>query len=150
STGSPRSSNEWRPIEPCSWWNTISASSRTCRTPSPSWHEARSWPRATIRACRATPRWSRPTWDRGMPETAPLLAVRELHAWYGESHILHGVTFDVRPGAVVTLLASNGEGRTNSLNSIIGLARRPPSASGISLHHILVPPQPHHRTPTHR
>ena len=56
-----------------------------------------------------------------MPETAPLLAVRELHAWYGESHILHGVTFDVRPGEVVTLLGRNGAGKTTTLKSIMGI-----------------------------
>src|SRR5438132_576093 len=56
-----------------------------------------------------------------MPETAPLLAVRELHAWYGESHILHGVTFDVRPGEVVTLLGRNGADKTTTLKSIMGI-----------------------------
>src|SRR6267143_1108517 len=56
-----------------------------------------------------------------MPETAPLLAVRDLHAWYGESHILHGVTFDVRPGEVVTLLGRNGAGKTTTLKSIMGI-----------------------------
>ena len=50
-----------------------------------------------------------------MPERAPLLAVRDLHAWYGESHILHGVAFDVRPGEVVTLLGRNGAGKTTTL-----------------------------------
>ena len=48
-----------------------------------------------------------------MPE--PLLAVRDLHAWYGESHILHGVDFEVRPGEVVTLLGRNGAGKTTTL-----------------------------------
>jgi branched-chain amino acid transport system ATP-binding protein len=38
----------------------------------------------------------------------PLLSVNDLHAWYGESHILHGVTFDVHQGEVVTLLGRNG------------------------------------------
>jgi len=59
-----------------------------------------------------------------MPETAPLLAVRELHAWYGESHILHGVTFDVRPGEVVTLLGRNGAGKTTTLKSVMGIVTR--------------------------
>jgi branched-chain amino acid transport system ATP-binding protein len=57
-----------------------------------------------------------------MPE--PLLAVRALHAWYGESHILHGVDFDVRPGEVVTLLGRNGAGKTTALKSIMGIVRR--------------------------
>jgi branched-chain amino acid transport system ATP-binding protein len=52
---------------------------------------------------------------------APLLAVRDLEAWYGESHVLHGVTFDVRPGEVVTLLGRNGAGKTTTLKSIIGI-----------------------------
>ena len=51
----------------------------------------------------------------------PLLAVRGLEAWYGESHILHGVDFDVRPGEVLTLLGRNGAGRTTTLKSIIGM-----------------------------
>ena len=53
--------------------------------------------------------------------TAPLLAVKDLHAWYGESHILHGITFDIRPGEVVTLLGRNGAGKTTTLKSIMGI-----------------------------
>ncbi|MBL8589148.1 MAG: ABC transporter ATP-binding protein [Methylobacteriaceae bacterium] len=52
---------------------------------------------------------------------APLLAVRELEAWYGESHVLHGVSFDVREGEVVTLLGRNGAGKTTTLKSIMGI-----------------------------
>jgi len=59
----------------------------------------------------------------GMPDT-PLLAARDLHAWYGESHILHGVTFDVRAGEVVTLLGRNGAGKTTTLKAIMGIVRR--------------------------
>jgi branched-chain amino acid transport system ATP-binding protein len=56
---------------------------------------------------------------------APLLAVRDLEAWYGESHVLHGVTFDVARGEVVTLLGRNGAGKTTTLKAIIGiLAKR--------------------------
>ena len=51
----------------------------------------------------------------------PLLAVAGLQAWYGESHILHGVDFDIRPGEVVTLLGRNGAGKTTTLKSIIGI-----------------------------
>ena len=54
----------------------------------------------------------------------PLLVVRDLHAWYGESHILHGVDFDVSPGEVVTLLGRNGAGKTTTLKSIMGIVRR--------------------------
>ncbi|HEV7412450.1 MAG TPA: ABC transporter ATP-binding protein [Casimicrobiaceae bacterium] len=53
--------------------------------------------------------------------TAPLLAVRDLQAWYGESHILHGVSFDVAPGEVVTLLGRNGAGKTTTLKAIMGV-----------------------------
>jgi branched-chain amino acid transport system ATP-binding protein len=53
--------------------------------------------------------------------TAPLLAVKDLQAWYGESHILHGVDFDVREGEVVTLLGRNGAGKTTTMKSIMGI-----------------------------
>jgi branched-chain amino acid transport system ATP-binding protein len=53
-----------------------------------------------------------------------LLAVDNLQAWYGESHILHGVTFDVFPGEVVTLLGRNGAGKTTTLKSIMGLVAK--------------------------
>ncbi len=56
-----------------------------------------------------------------MAETPALLAVDTLQAWYGESHILHGVTFDVRAGEVVTLLGRNGVGKTTTLKSIMGM-----------------------------
>ena len=52
---------------------------------------------------------------------APLLAIKDLQAWYGESHILHGVSFDVHPGEVVTLLGRNGAGKTTTLKSIMGI-----------------------------
>jgi branched-chain amino acid transport system ATP-binding protein len=47
--------------------------------------------------------------------------VRDLHAWYGESHVLHGVNFHVDEGEVVTLLGRNGAGRTSTLRAIMGL-----------------------------
>jgi branched-chain amino acid transport system ATP-binding protein len=73
-----------------------------------------------------------------MPETAarlaaatianavatPLLTVRNLNAWYDESHILHGVDFDVRSGEVVTLLGRNGAGKTTTLRSVMGIVAR--------------------------
>ncbi len=59
-----------------------------------------------------------------MPESAPLLEVRDLNAWYGESHILHGVAFEVRGGEVVTLLGRNGAGKTTTLKSIMGMVPR--------------------------
>jgi branched-chain amino acid transport system ATP-binding protein len=53
-----------------------------------------------------------------------LLVVKDLHAWYGESHILHGVEFEVRQGEVVTLLGRNGAGKTTTLKSIMGMVAR--------------------------
>ena len=55
---------------------------------------------------------------------APLLAVRDLQAWYGESHILHCVAFDVAQGEVVTLLGRNGAGKTTTLKAIMGVVPR--------------------------
>jgi branched-chain amino acid transport system ATP-binding protein len=52
---------------------------------------------------------------------APLLAVGDLNAWYGESHILHGAAFDVHAGEVVTLLGRNGAGKTTTLKSVMGM-----------------------------
>jgi branched-chain amino acid transport system ATP-binding protein len=59
-----------------------------------------------------------------MAETSALLAVNDLQAWYGESHILHGVTFEVRAGEVVTLLGRNGVGKTTTLKSIMGMVEQ--------------------------
>ena len=54
----------------------------------------------------------------------PALDIRDLHAWYGESHILHGIKLDVAQGEVVTLLGRNGAGRTTLLRAIMGLTSR--------------------------
>jgi branched-chain amino acid transport system ATP-binding protein len=57
-----------------------------------------------------------------MPDmSVPFLEVKDLHAWYGESHILHGATFHVNEGEVLTLLGRNGAGRTTTLRAIMGL-----------------------------
>jgi branched-chain amino acid transport system ATP-binding protein len=51
----------------------------------------------------------------------PVLAVQNLEAWYGESHILHGINFNVNAGEVVTLLGRNGAGKTSTLKSVMGI-----------------------------
>ena len=59
-----------------------------------------------------------------MPDSGPrdtMLTVTGLNAWYGESHILHGVDLEIREGEVVTLLGRNGAGKTTTLKSIMGM-----------------------------
>jgi branched-chain amino acid transport system ATP-binding protein len=52
---------------------------------------------------------------------AEVLSVSDLQAWYGESHILHGINFNVKAGEVVTLLGRNGAGKTTTLKSVMGI-----------------------------
>lgn len=54
----------------------------------------------------------------------PVLEISDLHAWYGESHVLHGVNLTVKQGQVVTLLGRNGAGRTTTLRALLGLTSR--------------------------
>ena len=63
---------------------------------------------------------------RNAPLDAPgrLLRVRDLNAFYGESHVLHGIEFDLEAGEVVTLLGRNGAGRTTTLRAMLGLVDR--------------------------
>ena len=85
-----------------------------------------------------------------MPEQAQaqarsreLLRIEELNAWYGESHILHGIDFTVNEGEVVTLLGRNGAGRTTTLKSILGLVDR--RTGSIRVNGTEVIKQPTHR-----
>jgi branched-chain amino acid transport system ATP-binding protein len=57
----------------------------------------------------------------GARASTPLLAVRDLEGWYGESHVLHGMAFDVHEGEVVTLLGRNGAGKTTTMKAIMGM-----------------------------
>ncbi|MFN4309131.1 MAG: ABC transporter ATP-binding protein [Ferrovibrio sp.] len=57
----------------------------------------------------------------GANSTGTELAVRDLNAWYGESHILHGMQFDVKKGEVVTLLGRNGAGKTTTMKALMGM-----------------------------
>ena len=59
-----------------------------------------------------------------MAETGPLLDARDLNAWYGESHVLHGMTFSVRKGEVVTLLGRNGVGKTTTMRAVMGIVQK--------------------------
>jgi len=61
---------------------------------------------------------------RPSADTAPMLAVRDLHGWYDESHVLHGMEFDVRAGEVVTLPGRNGAGKTTTLTAIMGILEK--------------------------
>jgi branched-chain amino acid transport system ATP-binding protein len=70
----------------------------------------------------------------------PLLTVENLHAWYGESHILHGVTFDVRQGEVVTLLGRNGAGKTTTLKSVMGIVGKRSGAVRFEGHELIARP----------
>ncbi len=54
----------------------------------------------------------------------PLLKVAGLNAWYGESHILHGMDFEVHEGEVVTLIGRNGAGKTTTLRSVMGMVKK--------------------------
>ncbi|CCF19970.1 leucine/isoleucine/valine transporter subunit; ATP-binding component of ABC superfamily [Pseudorhizobium banfieldiae] len=70
-----------------------------------------------------------------------LLDVKDLEAWYGESHVLHGVNFNVRRGEVVTLIGRNGAGKTTTLRTLIGIVGKR-SGSGLlgSVDLLKVPP----------
>ena len=71
---------------------------------------------------QTTPMFLKLTWGGPMSSNRPeFLRVTNLHAFYGESHILHGVDFDVKQGELVTLLGRNGSGRTTTLKAILGL-----------------------------
>ena len=78
-----------------------------------------------------------------MPEPAPLLVVGDLHAWYGESHVLHGVSFEVRAGQVVTLLGRNGAGKTTTLKSVMGIVARRRGSVVFDGHEVIGRPSNH-------
>src|SRR3954462_7252506 len=82
--------------------------------------------------CPRTSASRKPIWGPVMTEAkmaaAPakstgteVLSVQNLEAWYGESHILHGINFNVNAGEVVTLLGRNGAGKTTTLKSVMGI-----------------------------
>src|SRR3954447_2130900 len=82
--------------------------------------------------CPRTSASRKPIWGPVMPElkmaeaaakpgATQVLGVQDLQAWYGESHILHGINFNVNAGEVVTLLGRNGAGKTTTLKSVMGI-----------------------------
>ena len=73
------------------------------------------------------------------PEAANdvVLSVRDLQAWYGESHVLHGIDFDVNAGEVVTLLGRNGAGKTTTLKSIMGIIGKRSGSVRFSGHELI-------------
>ncbi len=73
----------------------------------------------------------------------PLLEASGLHAYYGESHVLHGVSFTIAPGEVVTLMGRNGMGKTTTIRSVIGLT--PPRAGEVLVRGKRVTGWPAHR-----
>src|ERR1043166_6045647 len=91
------------------------------------------WRKAIMPSGPKTSASRKPIWEPGMPEVTraerpvaaaagnPVLAVDNLEAWYGESHILHGIKFNVNAGEVVTLLGRNGAGKTTTLKSVMGI-----------------------------
>src|SRR4051812_24942244 len=72
-----------------------------------------------------------------------VLRIADLHAWYGESHVLHGVDLTVHRGEVVTLLGRNGAGRTSTLKSILGLVGKRQGSIHVNGHETIT-------WPTHR
>ncbi|WP_148252103.1 ABC transporter ATP-binding protein [Aidingimonas lacisalsi] len=78
-----------------------------------------------------------------MPDTArnfvgePLLAIHDLHAWYGESHVLHGIDITVPQGTVVTLLGRNGAGKSTTLKSIMGIVPKRQGSIRLQDHEII-------------
>src|SRR4029077_2876469 len=82
--------------------------------------------------CPGTSASRKPIWGPVMPDlkmaepavkpaVTQVLSVQDLQAWYGESHILHGINFNVKAGEVVTLLGRNGAGKTTTLKSVMGI-----------------------------
>jgi branched-chain amino acid transport system ATP-binding protein len=69
--------------------------------------------------------------------SAQALRVSDLHAWYGESHVLHGVSCHVEQGEVVTLLGRNGAGRTTTLRALLGLVGRRSGSVFVNGHEVI-------------
>ena len=80
--------------------------------------------------------------SEALRSASALLGVKALQAWYGESHILHGVDFEVRPGELVTLLGRNGAGKTTTLKAAMGMvSKRSGSVTAFGRETIALPPE---------
>ncbi len=113
-----------------------------------------------MRRCPRIPTSCRPTSGRAMPEAADATSRRRAaaaarpcaacNAWYGESHVLHGVDFDVGSGEVVTLLGRNGAGKTTTLKSIMGIVPRREGSIVFEGEETIAPRVQPHRPARHR
>lgn len=80
--------------------------------------------------------------SRAKSDKATPLDLRDLHGWYGESHVLHGITLALRPGEVVALLGRNGAGKSTTMKAIMGiLAKRTGSIKVDGVETIGLPPR---------
>ena len=75
--------------------------------------------------------------------TGPLLRARDLHTYYGQSHVLHGVSLEIRPGETVTLMGRNGMGKTTTIRTVMGVTK--PRSGEVSLRGIDVTQWAAHR-----
>ena len=72
--------------------------------------------------------------------SAPALEIKNLNAWYGESHVLHGINLSVNKGEVVCLLGRNGAGRTTTLRAILGLVTNRTGSIKVNEHDVMAMP----------
>src|SRR3546814_16820410 len=98
----------------------------TCPTPLPCCPAAPSCPKATTRRFPTTRLSVKPISEGSMPEAndTQRLSVKGLNAFYGESHVLHGINIHVGKGELVTLLGRNGAGKTYTFRAIMGPIER--------------------------
>ncbi|MGZ5938363.1 MAG: ATP-binding cassette domain-containing protein, partial [Rhizomicrobium sp.] len=68
------------------------------------------------------------------------LAIRDLQAFYGDSHVLHGVTLDVAAGEVVTIIGRNGAGKTTTLRAVMGMIERRTGSISIAGQEVIASP----------
>ncbi|WP_417808001.1 ABC transporter ATP-binding protein [Thioclava sp.] len=81
--------------------------------------------------------------------TKPMLKIENLHAWYGESHVLHGINLELAEGQLITLLGRNGAGRSTTLRSIMGMVDRRTGSIAINGEEFITKPA-HRITPDGR